>query len=159
MNIKGVIYEDFTNYKYPCMFISSVSCDWKCCKEHNFPISICQNCEMVKNKNIQVEDEKLIKKYLDNPISKSIVFGGLEWMLQFDELYNFVKKFRSKSNDDIVIYTGYCPEEIFDKIVKLSKYKNIIIKFGRFIPNSSKHHDEVLGVNLASDNQYAIKVS
>ena len=35
----------------------------------------------------------------------------------------------------------------------------IIIKYGRFIPNQQKHYDEILGVYLASDNQYAEKIS
>ena len=31
----------------------------------------------------------------------------------------------------------------------------VIVKFGRFRPNQEKHYDEVLGVYLISDNQYA----
>lgn len=41
----------------------------------------------------------------------------------------------------------------------LKKYKNIIVKFGRYIPNQKKHFDPVLGVELASDNQHAEKLS
>jgi hypothetical protein len=37
-------------------------------------------------------------------------------------------------------------------------YKNIIIKYGRYIPNQTPHYDEVLGVYLASDNQYAVRI-
>ena len=37
-------------------------------------------------------------------------------------------------------------------------FTNIIIKFGRYIPNQKPHYDEVLGVNLASDNQYAERI-
>ena len=33
---------------------------------------------------------------------------------------------------------------------------NIYIKYGRFIPNKPSHYDELLGVNLASDNQYTV---
>ena len=32
---------------------------------------------------------------------------------------------------------------------------NIIVKFGRFIPNSPHIYDTLLGVELASNNQYA----
>ena len=71
----------------------------------------------------------------------------------------FVKKFRKKSNDDIVIYTGYYKEEIVDKINRLKNYDNIVVKFGRFIPGHEKHFDEVLGIELASDNQYAEAIS
>ena len=41
----------------------------------------------------------------------------------------------------------------------LSKYKNIIMKFGRFIPESEKIHDDVLGIDLISSNQFAKKIS
>ena len=59
------------------------------------------------------------------------------------------------SSDTIVIYTGYYPSEIGDKLKKLFKFKNIIIKFGRFIPNDTPRHDNILGVTLASSNQFA----
>jgi hypothetical protein len=42
---------------------------------------------------------------------------------------------------------------------QLKSFSNIIIKFGRFIPNQEPHYDEVLGVKLASDNQYARRIS
>ena len=48
---------------------------------------------------------------------------------------------------------------ILDKVKELSKFKNVIVKFGRFIPNQNSHYDEVLGVELASNNQYARKVT
>ena len=74
-------------------------------------------------------------------------------------LFLFIKKFREFSNDDFVIYTGYNKEEerpqTLIKFIKENQYKNIIIKYGRYIPNQTPHYDEVLGVNLASDNQYA----
>lgn len=40
-----------------------------------------------------------------------------------------------------------------DKVEQLKPFKNIIIKFGRYIPNQTSHHDDVLGVTLASPNQ------
>ena len=42
--------------------------------------------------------------------------------------------------------------------MRLSKFANVIIKFGRFIPNQKPHFDEVLGVELASPNQYAVEL-
>ena len=49
--------------------------------------------------------------------------------------------------------------KIYDKLTLLSQYKNLIMKFGRFIPNQKPHYDEILGVNLASNNQYARRIS
>lgn len=141
------------------MMLATCCCDWKCLKELNLDISVCQNSQIVEQKNIEVSIESIINRYLNNPITQAVVIGGLEPMLQFEEVLEFIKQFRQRSNDDIVIYTGYYPEEIKDKIEQLKQYKNIIVKFGRYIPNRNKRFDNVLGIWLASDNQFAIKIS
>ena len=41
----------------------------------------------------------------------------------------------------------------------LKNYDNIIIKYGRYIPNQPSRYDSILGVTLASDNQYAERIS
>ena len=157
MTLKQVIYEDFINYKKPCMFLATPYCTFKCEKECG--IQCCQNEPLVLITAVEIETDKLISNYLSNPISQSVVIGGLEPMDTFDDLIEFVEKFRAKTKDDIVIYTGYYKHEILDKIEQLQKYENVIVKFGRFIPNQQKHFDEVLGVSLASDNQSAEKIS
>lgn len=88
-------------------------------------------------------------------MSEAIVIGGLEPILQEEELHDFIKYFRDNNClDDIIIYTGYYQYEIQSFVDKLkSKYTNIYFKFGRYIPNQEKHYDDVLGVYLASDNQ------
>ena len=158
MKIRGLIEEDFVNYEKPSMFIITPYCDFKCCKEAGN--EICQNLDVVKEPIIEIDEEALIRKYLGNPITKSIVFGGLEPFYggTFDELYLFVSKLRIeyKCFDPVVIYTGYYKEEIENMIEKLSKFSRIIVKFGRFIPDQKEHYDPVLGVMLASDNQYAV---
>ena len=45
--------------------------------------------------------------------------------------------------------------EIHSKIEQLKSLGNLIIKFGRFVPNALTRYDEILGVTLASENQYA----
>lgn len=97
--------------------------------------------------------------YINNDITKAIVIGGLEPMLQFDEVLSLIKYFREHNCQDMfVIYTGYYKEEIREKIAQLISYKNIIIKFGRYIPNNAPHFDEVLGINLVSNNQYGEQI-
>ena len=157
MKIKGVVMEDFSNYKLPSMFIIFPMCDWKCDKECG--VRVCQNGSLAKTPIKDINVGILISKYIDNPISKAVVCGGLEPMDSWNDLQLFIEKFREKSNDDIVIYTGYYKEEIIDKINWLKNYENIVIKFGRFIPGHKKHYDEVLGIKLASDNQYAEVIS
>jgi hypothetical protein len=56
-----------------------------------------------------------------------------------------------------VIYTGYEEWELLTNpyYEKILEYDNIVIKYGRFRPGQVPHYDEVLGVKLTSDNQYA----
>lgn len=160
MKIKGLVDEDFINFKLPCMFISIGNCNWKCCVEADIPITVCQNSDLAKQKDIDIPIDEIFNRYILNPISEAIVIGGLEPMMQFEDVYDLIKYFRDKKvNDVFVIYTGYYPDEIQDKIEKLKAFKNIIYKFGRYVPNQEKHFDEVLGVNLVSDNQYGEVIS
>ena len=64
-----------------------------------------------------------------------------------------------KCDDPVIIYTGYYKDELKEQVEELSKYKNIYFKFGRYKPGYQIHYDEVLGVNLVSDNQYGEKIS
>ena len=141
------------------MFIITCLCDWTCCHEAHIDKSVCQNNSLLKNKTRDIKDEYIVASYLNNDITEAIVFGGLEPLLQFNELVSLISKFREKTEDDIVIYTGYYPSEIEKEINILKKFSNIIIKFGRYIPNRCTRYDEILGVTLASDNQYAEKIS
>jgi hypothetical protein len=79
-------------------------------------------------------------------------------MLQFEEVLGFIRYFRSKSYDKIIIYTGYYPNEIRDEIVRLFPFGNIIIKFGRFQPSGKQVFDPILGVTLSSNNQFAMEI-
>ena len=153
MIIKQLIDEDLTNYKVPSMTIAFPYCTFKCGKEY------CQNSSLAQSPNIDVLIPSIIKRYLDNPITSAVTCQGLEPFDSYNDLLSFVKQFRQQCSDDIVIYTGYYKDEISDKIVELQQYPNIIIKFGRFLPNQTKHHDDILDVDLISNNQYAERIS
>lgn len=160
MEIKGIIFEDFVNYKKPCMTIEMPHCNFKCDKECGR--QVCQNSALASAPIINCMAFPLIKKYQDNPITQAVCFQGLEPFDSFSDILSFCYIFRNneKIQDDIVIYTGYTEEEIEDKINRLAlEFKNIIVKFGRYIPDQESHFDEVLGVKLASPNQYARRIS
>lgn len=160
MTIKDVAAEDFINYKLPSMFIISAACDWKCCREQELDVSICQNYDLALTEPREVPNEILYGLYHSSDITKAVVIGGLEPMLQTDEIIELIRLFRERGEMcDFVIYTGYYPEEIPDDIRELKKFNNIIVKFGRYIPNIKPTFDEVLGVTLASENQFARKIS
>ncbi len=153
MKVKGLITEDFVNYRKVSMTIMFPHCTFKCGAEH------CQNSPLAKSKTYDIDIDETIEKYLNNPITEAVVMQGLEPLDSWSDLLLFIEKFREKSQDDIAIYTGYYKEEIADEINILKRFPNIIIKFGRFLPGHEKHYNEVLGVSLASDNQYAEVIS
>ena len=157
MLIRGLIEEDFVNYKKASMFIVFPTCTFKC--EKDCGIKCCQNSEVAKSAAIEIDTKILVDRYINNPITHAIVCGGLEPIDSFDDLLELVKLVREKTEDDIVIYTGYNKNEILEEIRILREFPNIIIKFGRFKPNDTHKFDEILGVELASANQYAEKVS
>lgn len=158
MLLKNVIQEDFSNYKTCAMFLGFPSCNWKCERDCGIK-GLCQNATLAQAPTIEVPVAKLLLMYQDNPLSRAIVCGGLEPFDSWSDLKYLVETFRVVISDPIIIYTGYTSEEIIDKVAWLKGFPNIIIKFGRFIPNGRPHYDEVLGVKLASDNQYAERIS
>ena len=158
MKVKGIIFEDFVNYKKPAMTIEFPICkDFKCDKECGQ--KVCQNSDLVNSPNEDISIIRIVKTYMENNITNAIVFQGLEPFDSKHDLYQLIKVFREYTKDDIVIYTGYNEEELDYEIQVLKRlFKNIIIKFGRFIPNQPSYYDETLGVFLASSNQYAKKI-
>lgn len=159
MKLKGIIFDDFVNYKKPCLTLESPCCDFKCDKECGS--QVCQNSPLARAEDIEADIDELIKSYLNNDITQAICFQGLEPFDTWQETYAFIHTFRRKYNikDDIVIFTGYTEEELKGRLIQLKTFENIVVKFGRFIPNQEPHFDEVLGINLASSNQYARRIS
>ena len=156
MIIKGIIDEDFINYKKPSMTIEFPYCNFKC--DNECGQQVCQNSALTREPNITISVYKIIDRYCNNPITKAVVCQGLEPFDSKDDLFVFIDRFRRRTNDDIVIYTGYTKEELQTEIQLLQNLNNIIIKFGRFIPNQPSHFDDILGVILASPNQYAERI-
>lgn len=155
MIIKQLVDEDFVNYKKPSMFIIFPKCTFKCNKDCGRPV--CQNYKVLEEPNIEVSINAIVNRYLSNPITSAIVLGGLEPFDSEEELKELVFNFRDNVQDPIVIYTGYTEEELFKNKTykKIISLNNIIIKYGRFIPDQDNHYDDILGVKLASSNQYA----
>ena len=160
MRTKGIIFEDFVNYKLPCLTIMTPICkNFKCDRECGRPV--CQNSPLAAAPVYDYCDDSIIKLYQNNPIAHAIVFQGLEPFDTFDELRDFIFKFRRcySITDDIVIYTGYNKDEIENYLIQLQQFPNIVVKFGRYVPDCEQHYDEILGVKLASPNQYAERIS
>ena len=157
MKIIDIVDVDFANYRKPSMFIIFPNCSFKCDKENG--CNLCQNSHLAQEPAIEMSSNTILHRYIHNDISQAIVCGGLEPFDSDRELLDFIEKARDGFyiQDDIVIYTGYTEEELQDNFVfqQVIQFPNIVIKFGRFRPNEEAHFDEVLGIKLASNNQYA----
>jgi len=156
MILKGIIDEDFVNYKKPSMTLMFPYCTFKCGTE------LCQNSGLVKEPDIEISVEDICDRFLRNDIVEALCLQGLEPIDSWADLIHIIVRLRLHfgCEKDIVIYTGYTEEEMQEGgyLSVLQKYDNVIVKFGRYIPDQERHFDEVLGVYLASDNQYAKKI-
>lgn len=157
LDVINIVDCDFVNYKEPTFIIlSGTSCTFKCDNENN--CKLCQNSHLAREPVINTTIEQCIKMYNNQDIARSITLQGLEPLDNLKQMLWFIYYFRKISSAPIIIWTGYTKEECFDLILLIQKtlnWKNIIMKYGRFIPNQKPHQDPILGVSLASDNQYA----
>lgn len=157
--LREIIEEDFIQYKKTSMFLGFPYCNGKCNKDAGQ--TVCQNAAFKDTTPLKrISKKALIEKYLNNDLTQAVVCGGLEPLDSLPGLIDFITLFRQKSQDDIVIYTGYTEEEVNKLLPKeIKNIGHLIIKYGRFVPDQESIFDEVLGVRLASSNQYARRVS
>lgn len=154
MLIKGIKDECLNDFKQIGMLVVFPNCSFKCDKECGRPV--CQNSHLSKEPVIEVPIANIIERYIQNSLVSALICGGLEPLDSIEELYKLINSFRKISDDPIVIYTGYTEEEA-ERILGWEHIKwlgNLYVKFGRYVPGQQSHFDEILGVNLASDNQY-----
>lgn len=172
MHVLDIVDEDFVNYKLPTMTIAMPYCDFKCDKMANR--EVCHNHHLAQLPILNVHTSTIIARYLNNPITKGITFQGLEPFYidrsqgkdSYTEIMNFIKVIRSQYSckDPIIIFTGFTEEEcnqqgLLGPLLNNQTLNNIIIKFGRYIPDQESHLDLLLGITLSSDNQYAKQIS
>ena len=159
MKLKTIVDESFEYYKKPVMLLAFPTCTFKCCREAGLPITTCQNEPWCRQPDYEYTNQEIIERYLSNPFAEGLCCGGFEPMDSFEELIGLLDDFRKVSDDDFIVFTGYNEDEKIEETRKLSQYKNVIVKYGRFRPGDKPHNDPVLGIPLASDNQYAKKIS
>lgn len=159
MKLKGIIDCDFTNYKEPVLTLEFPYCDFKCDKLNGY--KVCQNSSLIYESDIEISFKKIWEMYKENPLTKGFCLQGLEPLDSVQDVLNFIRYIRGNNHcyDPIIIYTGYNKEEVKKFIYNITNFDNIIIKWGRFILGDEPHYDKILGVKLASNNQYAEKIS
>jgi len=158
IELKGIIWEDMVNYKKICTTLMFPKCNWKCDIENG--VQLCQNKGLAATPSQWHDTDIIMDMYKKNPISEAIVLQGLEPLDSPIDCYIVAAALqRWDIKDDLIIYTGYYPYEkdiswIVDAIAFLTP-GHLIVKWGRYIPNQPSHYDPILGINLASSNQYA----
>lgn len=162
MLVKTIRDEDYSSYKEVSMLIAFPNCSFKCCTDMGRSVSMCQNSPIARLPSVDIRIPEIITRYRRNVITHSIVCGGLEPMDSFKDIFHLLSVFRYLEDcpDPFIIYTGYTEMEVEPQIHCLAaRFSNVIVKFGRYIPGQLPHMDPLLGVMLASPNQYAKKIS
>lgn len=167
MILRGLVDEDIVNFHKTSMYLIFPHCSFKCDKECGR--EVCQNSSLATAPLLEISPESVCERYINNPLTSAVVCAGLE---PFDSKFDLLSlvdcmRRRYERDDPFVIYTGYTEEELESNELPeqnfihshLKEYPNIIIKYGRFIPDQESHYDEVLGVKLASPNQYAKRLT
>src|SRR5574344_1755351 len=159
MILKGITFEDFVNYKKPSMYLAFPKCTLKCEKKANCP-GMCQNHTLLSEPDIDVNAIELVSTYMNDPLIESVVCAGMDPIDSLDDLCEFITAFRKRTDEDIVIYTGYDKNEILPAVEQLRSIakKKLIFKFGAYIAGQGPHYDKVLGIKLASANQYGEQI-
>lgn len=158
MFLKGIIDTDYVQYYKPCMTLMFPNCSFKCDFESGK--KVCINSNLALMPNIEINTYTLIERYLSNDMIDTLCCSGLEPFDSAEDLNRLITLLRfCECNDDVIIFTGYTEEEINVKFCWIYAHKNIIIKFGRYIPDVDPIYDEVLQKLLASNNQYAKRIT
>ena len=160
MRVRKLLTERFQDYKVPSMYLAACFCDWKCCPDKPY---VCQNNPVANLPVTDIPDDEILDIYLSDPITEAIIIAGLEPLLQANEVCSLIRRAAERAiRTTFVIYTGYTVCEARDigffdelKATGYGKDVQVIIKYGRYVPDQQPHFDEVLGVDLVSDNQYA----
>lgn len=148
----------FNDYRKTGLLVAFPHCDFKCCHEQGLPTSVCQNCHLKEDQNIEISQGKIVHMY-DPKIHKALICGGMEPFDDLADLLILINVFRKCYQDDVVIYTGYNLDEITPGLLAvLRAYGNIVLKVGRYVAGDAPKYDEVLGVTLASSNQYGVRL-
>ena len=75
IQVKGVVFEDFVNYKKPCMTIEMPRCDFKCDKECGQ--NVCHNSALAIADNITIDVDSIISLITTSRIFQEVIRIGI----------------------------------------------------------------------------------
>lgn len=148
MNIRflGIDEEVLTDASFIGARLNSIGCGINC--------PGCFN-QALKKKDVLYADAQLIIDMIkSNPLHKGIIFGGLEWSEQPEELIYMVN-LAQKEGLNVIIYTGLSKETFLKLIPELSG-SGVLLKAGHYIKDSKQIKSK--GVKLTSVNQEVFEI-
>ncbi len=96
----------------------------------------------------------IVQEVLTNPFNQGMIFAGLEWSEQPQELVMMVEECLNSSLE-VMIYTGLTLDEFLKRVPGLLDIEgSIYIKHGAYIPEKATYDNEHHRVRLASSNQH-----
>ena len=145
---KTIEHERFEDAPFVGALISAIDCNMNC--------KSCFNQWVKEEKTVYKNPKEIISEIKSNKFNKGVIFGGLEWSLQPEDLYKLTKE-SIDSELNVMIYTGLYEYDFFKKVPKMKKLSGFYIKFGTFKENLMVEDNIQYGVKLASSNQYIKK--
>lgn len=144
---KTIEHERIEDAPFIGALISSCDCHFNC--------KDCFNQELKTQKTLEKPLKEILNEICDNKFNRGIIFGGLEWTLQKEELLLLAaaaKEYKLKT----ILYTGHnFTDNIIQELFNTGLFD--YIKCGRFkIEERTLNHIEY-GVILASKNQHIYK--
>jgi len=144
INYKYIETERMGDAPFIGVLISACDCNFNC--------KNCFNQHVKKMPTKQITIQGLIDIAKNNPFHKGIIFAGLEWSLQLEELILAIKA-AHENNLLTIVYTGHDKDSDYVQYLMNNTSVNYI-KYGKYKEKlvASNHIEE--GVVLASTNQH-----
>lgn len=96
----------------------------------------------------------IVQEVLTNPFNQGMIFAGLEWSEQPQELVMMVRECL-EAGLEVMIYTGLSLDVFLKRVPELLEIKgSIYIKHGAYILEKATYDNESHRVRLASSNQH-----
>lgn len=142
---KGIVHERVEDAPFVGALVAACGCSLNC-----------KNCFNAHLKCAPIQGntpEGILDAVTANPFNEGVIFSGLEWSEQPEELVALVSE-AFKRKLPVMVYTGLSLKAFFARVPDLMTLKGgLYIKYGSYRPELaiSTHMDQ--GVTLASDNQ------
>lgn len=144
INYKYIETERMGDAPFIGVLISACDCNFNCKNCFN------QHIKSLPTKQIAISE--LIDIVKSNPFQKGVIFAGLEWSLQQQELEMMIDAFH-KNNILTMVYTGH---NITSPYVQYLIHETSVdyIKYGQYVESLATANHIENGVILASSNQH-----